>query len=179
MNGWTMNQNLITPINFEVDIDRLKHDSAKALEKFPFNNHNQICFVNTSGDNLDPYEGTGDSRLSHCPMYGLKEEDFNIFNTAFNNTIFEEICQHFPFKMGRIRLMKVPAKKCYWMHNDPGMVRYHFAVETNEDCFILYRDHGHYHIPADGVCYRMNTDEHHTAVNASREDRIHLVISGL
>ena len=59
------------------------------------------------------------------------------------------------------------------------MVRYHFAVDTNENCFILYRDHKHFHIPGDGVCYEMNTDEYHTVVNASREDRVHLVISGI
>ena len=50
-----MQNNLITPIEFKVDIERLKYDSAKAIERFPFNNHNQICFVNTSVDNLDPW----------------------------------------------------------------------------------------------------------------------------
>ena len=178
MNGWTMSQNLITSTNFSVDVSKLKHDASVILAEYPFNNHNQICFQNTT-DNYDVYQGTGDSRLDHCPMYGLNEEDFTNFNPAFAGTIFEEIFETFPFKIGRMRLMKVPAKKCYWMHNDPGMVRYHFAINTNQDCFILYRDYGHYHIPDDGVCYRMNTDEHHTAVNASREDRIHLVISGL
>lgn len=173
-----MNQNLITPIDFSVDVSRLIEDTRAALVKYPFNNHNQICFQNTTTD-YDVYQGTGDSRLDHCPMYGLAEEEFVNFNPDFQGTVFEEIWNTFPYKMGRMRLMKVPAKKCYWMHNDPGMVRYHFAVDTNEDCFILYRDHGHYHISADGVCYRMNTDEHHTAVNASRDDRIHLVISGL
>jgi hypothetical protein len=174
-----MKKNLITPISYKINIDQLKHDSAVVLDKYPFNNHNQICFQNTPGVDLDPYQGTGDSRLDHCPMYGLQEEDFKIFNPEFNGTVFEEIFKTFPHKIGRMRLMKVPAKKCYWMHNDPGMVRYHFAVDTNSDCFILYRDHGHYHIPADGVCYKMDTDEHHTAVNASRDDRIHLVISGI
>jgi hypothetical protein len=174
-----MKKNLITPISYKINIDQLKHDSAVVLDKYPFNNHNQICFQNTQGVKSDPYQGTGDSRLDHCPMYGLEESDFTEFNPEFNGTVFEEIFKTFPHTIGRMRLMKVPAKKCYWMHNDPGMVRYHFAVDTNADCFILYRDHGHYHIPADGVCYKMDTDEHHTAVNASRDDRIHLVISGI
>ena len=168
----------IEPIEFSVDINRLILDSKKVLSKYPFNDHNQVCFQNTSKE-FDVYQGTGDSRLPHCPTYGLPEKDFVYFNEEFTDTIFCEIFNSFPYKMGRMRLMKVPPKKCYWMHNDPGMVRYHFAIDTNEDCFILYRDHGHYHIPADGVCYRMNTEEHHTAVNASREDRIHLVISGI
>tara|TARA_B110000305_G_C19460497_1_gene653998 strand:+ start:855 stop:1376 length:522 start_codon:yes stop_codon:yes gene_type:complete len=173
-----MNQNLITAIDYKIDINKLQKDTTKVLETYPFNKHNQICFQNTN-INYNPYQGTGDSRLDHCPMYGLQEEDFIVFNPEFHGTVFEEIWKTFPHKMGRMRLMKVPAKKCYWMHNDPGIVRYHFAIDTNPDCFILYRDYGHYHIPADGVCYKMDTDEHHTAVNASRDDRIHLVISGI
>lgn len=169
---------LIFPTDYKVDVERLKADTYKVLEEYPINEHNQICLQNTS-ENWDVYQGTGDSRLSHSPMYGYKEKDFTYFNPVFNGTVFEEIWNTFPYKMGRMRLMKVPAKKCYWMHNDPGMVRYHFAIITNEDCFILYRNHNHIHIPANGVCYEMNTEEHHTAVNASREDRIHLVISGL
>jgi hypothetical protein len=170
--------NLITPINFKIDIDVLKLETTEILKKFSFNKENQICFQNTS-TMYNVYEGTGDSRLSHCPMYGLKEEDFKFFNPEFSDTIFKKIFDTFPFNIGRMRLMNVPSKKCYWMHTDPGIVRYQFAIETNPDCFILYREHGAYHIPPDGMCYKMNTDEYHTAINASREDRIHLVISGL
>lgn len=170
---------LINTVDYKIDVNRLQNDCINILKKYKFNEHNQICFQNTSSEVQDVYEGTGDARLSHCPMYGLLEEDFNYFNFEFNNTIFREIFDTFPHKIGRMRLTKLPSKKCYWMHNDPGMVRYHFAIFTNENCFILYKDHAHYHIPADGICYKMNTDEYHTALNSSNEDRIHLLITGL
>jgi hypothetical protein len=170
--------NLISKIDYKVDPVILKDQTMEILKKFPFNKQNQICFQNTS-ENYDVYQGTGDARLSHCPMYGLEEKDFKFFNPEFQGTVFEEIYNSFPVKIGRMRLMSLPAKKCYWMHTDPYMVRYHFAIITNEDAYILYRKHGHYHIPVDGHCYVMNTTEHHTAVNAGLEDRIHLVISGI
>ena len=171
--------NLIRAIDFSVDHNQLIEDTHRIMEKYPFNKENQICFQNTKDSPPDPYQGTGDSRLDHCPMYGLEERDFTEFNPEFRGTVFEYIFENFPHTIGRMRLMKMLPKRAMWMHNDPGMVRYHFAIITNENCFILYRDHGHYHIPSDGVCYFMDTEEYHSAVNTSREDRIHLVISGL
>lgn len=171
-------KNLIHKIDLKVDIDKLKEDCNYVLSQYDFNKHNQICFQNTTED-YDVYEGTGDARLSHCPMYGLKETDFKYFNPEFNNTIFKHIYDVFPFKIGRMRLAKLPAKKCYWMHTDPGMTRFHFAIHSNKDCLMVYRDYGAIHIPDDGFCYKMKTEEYHTAINASKEDRIHLLITGL
>jgi hypothetical protein len=170
--------NLIYPIDFKIDIDILQKQTLEIINKYPFKVENQICFQNTSENINDVYQGTGDMRLSHSVSYNLKETDFKYFNSEFNNTIFRQIYDLIPFKIGRMRLMNVPAKRCYWMHTDPKLVRYHFAIFTNEDCFVLYRNHGIFNIPADGVCYRMSVDEPHTVVNASRQDRIHLVISG-
>ena len=170
---------LIRATDFSVDHKQLVDDTNRIIEMYPFNKQNQICFQNTKDSPPDPYQGTGDSRLDHCPMYGSEERDFTEFNPNFKGTVFEYIFENFPYTMGRMRLMKMLPKRAMWMHNDPGMVRYHFAIITNENCFILYRDHGHYHIPSDGMCYFMDTEEYHSAVNTSREDRIHLVISGL
>jgi hypothetical protein len=93
--------------------------------------------------------------------------------------VFEEIYKTFPHKIGRMRLMKMGPKKCYWLHNDPGLIRYHFAVVTNPGAFILYEKGNHYHIPADGYAYEMDANTNHTALNSGREDRIHLVLNKL
>ena len=82
---------LISAIDYSVDFKQLAKDTKLVLDKYPFNNHNQICFQNTVGVEADPYQGTGDSRLDHCPMYGLEESDFTEFNPEFNGTVFEEI----------------------------------------------------------------------------------------
>ena len=43
-----MNQNLITAIDYKIDINKLQKDTTKVLETYPFNKHNQICFQNTN-----------------------------------------------------------------------------------------------------------------------------------
>ena len=73
-------KNLIRAIDFSVDHNQLIEDTNRIMEKYPFNKENQICFQNTKDSPPDPYQGTGDSRLDHCPMYGLEERDFTEFN---------------------------------------------------------------------------------------------------
>ncbi len=169
----------ITKTEFTIDYDKLLNDYNKVMSNHKFNDHNQICFVNTQDSDNDVYQGTGDIRLAHSNSYGLEEKDFTKFNTNFNGTIFEEIYKTFPYEIGRMRLMKMGPKKCYWLHNDPGLIRYHFAVVTNPGAFILYEKGNHYHIPADGYAYEMDANTNHTALNSGREDRIHLVLNKL
>ena len=165
---------MLNKIQYQVSIDRLVADTHKVLSNYSFNRQNQICFQNTKFGMNNVYEGTGDSRLPDSPMYQKNEKDFIYFNEKFKDTIFYDIHKHFP---GRMRLANLKSKKCYAMHSDPKLFRYHFAIETNENCFILYRDGKHHHIPADGYCYIMNADYEHTALNAGNTDRIHLIIS--
>jgi len=165
---------MIEKLDFNVDINRLRSDTEKVLTEYPVNDQNQICFQNTKFGLDDVYEGTGDARLPQCPTYKKLEKDFVYFNMTFRDTIFYDISQKFS---GRMRLHVLSSKKCYWMHTDPNIIRYHFAIFTNDNCFILYKDNYQFHIPADGHCYKMDAGPNHTALNAGKENRIHLVIS--
>ena len=165
---------MIEKLDFNVDINRLRSDTKKVLTEYPVNDQNQICFQNTKPNLTDVYEGTGDARLPYCPTYNKPEKDFIYFNNEFKDTIFYDISLKFS---GRMRLHVLSSKTCYWMHLDPNIIRYHFAIFTNDNCFILYKNKNHYHIPADGHCYKMDARIDHTALNAGKENRIHLVIS--
>lgn len=166
--------NLIKKLQYKVDIETLINQTKIILSKYNFNEQNQICFQNTKPNLNDVYEGTGDARLSHCPSYGKPDNDFVYFNKNFIDTIFYDISKNFP---GKMRLSVLKSKKCMWMHSDPNLTRYHFAIETNENCFILFKNNKHYHIPVDGHCYEMNANSDHTALNSGKTDRIHLLIS--
>jgi hypothetical protein len=165
---------MIQKLQYKIDIEQLQFETKKILDKYPVNEQNQICFQNTKPNLNDVYEGTGDARLPYCPTYNKPEKDFIYFNNEFKDTIFYSISQRFS---GRMRLNVLPNKKCYRMHIDPNLIRYHFAIFTNDNCFILYKDKKHYHIPANGYCYKMDARIDHTALNAGKENRIHLVIS--
>lgn len=109
---------------------------------------------------------------------GEKEGNYSVVTTPFRGTAIETMLQNLPFRYGRTRILKMPGKTCLSIHNDPT-VRYHYALVTNPDCYILFKNEEagtFYHIPADGYLYEMDARKTHTAINASREERIHLVI---
>ena len=70
-------------------------------------------------------------------------------------------------------MMLMKPRTCYYYHND-NTKRLHIPVETNENCFLLV-DSKLLHLPADGSAYTVDTTKMHTALNASKEDRIHIV----
>lgn len=109
---------------------------------------------------------------------GVRERDFKIINPEFRGTAIEELLGKLPFDFGRTRLMRMPKKSSLSIHWDSSL-RYHFAVVTNPACYLVFMDGdiGHFrHVPADGYLYEMDARLTHTAINASREPRYHLVI---
>jgi len=108
----------------------------------------------------------------------VRERDFHVINPEFRGTAIEELLGGLPFEFGRTRLMRMAKKSCLSIHWDTSL-RYHYAIVTNPACYLVFMDGevGHFrHIPADGYLYRMDARLTHTAINASRDARIHLVI---
>ena len=101
--------------------------------------------------------------LSHA------EEDFTeaLFDIPYTNSVIESL------GMTRTRVMRLEQKTCYSYHKDPTK-RIHIPIITNVDCLMIIDDEI-IRYPADGSYYVMDTTKMHTAVNASYEDRIHLV----
>lgn len=110
---------------------------------------------------------------------GIREGDFHIVNEEFRGTAIEELLLKLPFQFGRTRLIRMPPKACLSIHWD-SCKRYHYAIDTNPSCFLIEMqgDTGvFHHIPADGYVYEMDARLTHSAMNASKKHRIHLVVS--
>ena len=60
-----------------------------------------------------------------------------------------------------------------FLSSRPGK-RFHIPLITNDNCFFVVDDKI-VRYPADGNYYIVDTTKKHTAVNASWEDRIHLI----
>ena len=144
-----------------IDIEKIKSE-LKLLPKFD----EQICLQGTK-DNLDPFWGVGRWLEKH--QMGYKETDFNnfIFDLPYTNSIIDEL------KMYRARVMNLKSKTCYTYHKDISK-RIHIPIETNENCFMII-DKQIFHYPADGNYHIIDTTKNHTALNASKKDRIHIV----
>lgn len=79
-------------------------------------------------------------------------------------------------EIGEARLMKLSSAGCYTGHSDPDD-RYQLSIITNDYSYLIDLETSRlYHLPTDGVLWRMDTSKIHSAVNFGGRDRIHLNI---
>jgi hypothetical protein len=155
------------------------------------NNTSQICINTISGKEDDYIFGTGslsknwnnevkykinNVTKSFVPKKKIiyKEEDFNIICSQFKETLFESVYNELNsrYKLGRIRIMKSKSKTCLSWHFDVAP-RLHYPLKTQEGCLMIIEDEVKFLEPY--KWWLTNTLKYHTAINASAEDRIHLV----
>lgn len=158
--------------------------------------HTQIC-LNTINNNSEDYViGTGS--LTHdwlnsyvetdehgnnktiVPEYEtpLKESDFKFLCNQFIGTNFETVYNALSkqYTLGRVRIMKSTSKTCLSWHRDTSS-RIHYPIKTQPGCFMVIEDEVLY--LESNKWYLTETTFLHTAFNASKEDRIHLVVTVL
>jgi len=140
------------------DLNKIK-DEIKTLPKWD----EQICLQGTKTIK-DPFAGIG--KAIDLPEKEI-EFTYPLFDIPYINSIIKE------HDLYRVRLMNLKRKTCYTYHRDQGK-RFHIPIITNENCFFIV-DEELIRYPADGNYYIVNTSKKHTAINASREDRIHLI----
>lgn len=124
-------------------------------------------------DNYYPekdYENTGPKYRTEF----LKETEFNITCDLFKDTYIEEVTNILNTKYNAVRgrFMLLNWKTCLTYHNDFTM-RIHIPIVTDQNCFMVIDDNV-YRLPYGGT-YLVNTEKKHTALNASKILRTHLV----
>ena len=104
----------------------------------------------------------------------LKEQDFtetcDLFGNTYIDTVIQTIKQQHNVVRGRFMLMK--HKTCLTMHVDKTK-RIHIPIYTNKDCMMIINDNI-CRMPY-GKTYLVDTTVPHTALNASKDPRVHLV----
>jgi hypothetical protein len=170
------------------------------IHKMTFNNYNQI--VLTEFDE-NTYKGIKDQDtdyiidMSQNKKYSRYKKDVleimakqneknygkhrDIISDLFN---IKKLLTSFKNKVTRARFAKLKAKSSIQPHIDHNInygVRYHLALQTNEDSYLAVRknrkqDFQYFHVPADGHLYFLNIGFEHFAINNGNKDRIHLVI---
>ena len=140
------------------DLNKIK-DEIKTLPNWK----EQICLQGTKTIK-DHFVGTG--RAIDLPEKEI-EFTYPLFDIPYINSIIKE------HNLYRVRLMNLKPKRCYTYHYDLTK-RFHIPIETNDKCFFIV-DKKVVQFPADGNYYILDTTKNHTAINASKEDRIHLI----
>ena len=141
-----------------IDLQKIK-DEIKTLPQWK----EQICLQGTKTIK-DHFVGTGKA-------IDLPEKEIEFTYTLFDIPYINSIIKN--FNLYRVRLMNLKSKTCYSYHKDQCK-RFHIPIITNENCFFIV-DEKIVRCPADGNYYVIDTTKKHTAVNASFEDRIHLI----
>lgn len=104
----------------------------------------------------------------------LKETEFveicDLFKGTYIEDVIKEIKSSYPIVRGRF--MKMKHKTCLTMHTDKSK-RIHIPIYTNNDCMMIVNDEI-IKLPY-GNTYFVDTTVPHTALNASKDSRVHLV----
>jgi len=100
----------------------------------------------------------------------LKDIEFNKTVSLLRNTYIEEIIEE--FKLFRTRLMCLKPLSCLTWHDDYSQ-RIHVPIITNDKCFMVI-ENSKINLEI-GYAYQVDTTKMHTAINASLENRYHIV----
>ena len=133
------------------------------LESLP--EYDTQIMLQYAGGNKDPFYGTGN--LKDTKYWEYEYCNFLFKQLTYTNMLIDK------FNMVRTRVMRMHPKTCYTYHKDHTK-RLHIPLITNENCMFIIDDKIHRY-PADGNYYVVDTTKKHTAVNASFEERIHIV----
>tara|TARA_B100000212_G_scaffold150494_1_gene113192 strand:+ start:2190 stop:2627 length:438 start_codon:yes stop_codon:yes gene_type:complete len=140
-----------------IDIQKILNE----LKKIPKQEQIMLQKVKGKDDNY----GIGSLTAKDYP-----ESEFNVLvypELEYTNSIITDL------NMCRTRVMRMTKKSCYSYHYDKTK-RIHIPLVTNKNCFMVIEDEV-FRYPADGNYYIVDTTKMHTFVNASFEERIHIV----
>lgn len=142
-----------------IDIEKILQE----LETLP--EYDTQIMLQYAGENRNPFYGTGNLKGTKYWEYEYCKPLFE--QLEYTNMLIDE------FGMVRTRVMRMRPQTCYTYHKDHTK-RLHIPLITNENCMFIIEDEI-YRYPADGNYYIVDTTKKHTALNASFEERIHIV----
>ena len=113
----------------------------------------------------------GDVRIPMKPSSVYDWELCDVFVGTIFNDVFVEMKNK--FNIGRVRLLQSTPRTCMNWHIDP-IPRIHYPIQTEEGCLMIIEDEV-FHLPLEQWTFAHTDKGYHTALNASNENRIHLV----
>ena len=162
------------PLKLQFDIERLRKEIEELTNRVPlaFERTRQLALHSFSSSTDPWYDGCRKQREIG------NDADYTVLHPELKGTYVDEIFNRLPFTPFRARLMVLDPGVCYSMHNDETP-RYHIAVNTSSGArFVFVERQQVIHIPADGRIYFVDTRQTHTAFNAGKTPRMHIVFGG-
>lgn len=177
------------PIHFNAE--RLVAETSEILASHSkhFDKYSAINLVAPRGEEEELTFGCGSLYDYERKRWIAEEKDFDTIIHQFAQTYLADTIndvalyakEKYNLEVGRSRLMVLRPKSCLTFHTDSGAtMRFHIPIITNPDCMFI---HNVPHpvvskMPNVGQLYTFDSSVPHTAINASREHRVHLVMVG-
>jgi hypothetical protein len=180
----------VTKIDIDIDYDRLRKEMyAMEVDQFLIKNNGQMSIQTIAGTPVEEQPKSGTLSLhydwdNHDSSDGnsiparrdvvLQEKDFTETCDFIKGTYTEEVINLFKEKYGAVRgrYMMMNWKTCLTYHNDQT-TRIHLPLIANKDCFMIIDDK--VEKLQEGNAYHVDTTKKHTALNAGRHLRFHIV----
>ena len=180
----------VNKIDIDVDYDRLRKEFRDMdVEQFLIKNNGQMMLQTMSNtpveeqklkgclslyydfDNHDPKDPNSKPTIRDVI---LKEEDFSEVCDYLIGTYTEEVINLLSSEYGivRGRYMMMNWKSCLTYHHDETP-RIHLPLITNDGCFMIID--GKTEKLHESVTYHVDTTKDHTALNAGKHLRFHMV----
>ena len=180
----------VNELELDIDYDKLRKEFYDMnVEKFLIKNNGQMMLQTISGtpeeeqklkgclslyydfDNHDPKDPNSKPVIRDVI---LKEEDFSEVCDYLKGTYTEEVINLLSSEYGivRGRYMMMNWKSCLTYHHDETP-RIHLPLITNDGCFMIID--GKTEKLHESVTYHVDTTKDHTALNAGKHLRFHMV----
>ena len=132
----------------------------------------QIAIQNDQAGSTDWRSGIGKATVK-MPDW---EHSFCHLQSELIGSAIEDYIKWLNVPVYRTRIMMSRPKGCYSIHRDLSP-RLHLPIVTNTQCnFLITEPLTMFHLPADGTTTWVDTTKHHTFMNGSTEQRLHLVM---
>ena len=179
---------MLKELDLNIEYDKLVTDvELLGINKFLNTNYNQMSVQHRGVTGDIQYKESCNSLFYDWDRYDpsihtevplkrekLSEDTFNITCDIFKDTYTGYVIDLLKtrFNVYRGRYMQLKYKNCLSMHTDETK-RLHIPLITNPDAFMVI-DNKVYTLPF-GKAYIADTTFNHTAINAGKKDRLHLV----
>jgi hypothetical protein len=183
----------IKKLDLQSNLDLCQHISSNIEASVGWGHTNQIG-LRCKPNSADPWFDSAGSLYDHkTKSHQSSEYDFTVWNLDSDSYLrqqIEKLQELEKFSIGRVRIMNLLPQRGLSVHRDKE-VRYHLVLKTNPLAYFAFSDRmkalptdvtemgRFYHIPKDGFWYFVDTTKLHWVYNGGKENRIHIVVSGI
>ena len=177
--------NYIKETGIQFDVGRLEADYREIHRLYTFNQINLRKRAQDDNKTAITY-GAGSLMVENGGTVDDSDRSWTEYNPLFDGKYIIDVCKRVEdyakekhnVEVGRARIMLMQPKSCLTYHIDyDNVMRFHVPIVTSPNCFFINNEViGR--MDKAGELYEFDNTVMHTAVNASRRVRAHLVICG-